>query len=169
MCSLEADKCPRSPSPESRPTTVSLKERIQNDMKDAMRSRDAERLGCIRMLLAAVKQREVDERLTLDDTAIIAVTDKLIKQRRDSVSAFRQSQREDLAAREEAEIAVLQNYMPTAASAEEIAQHIDAALIDAQARGLADMGKVMALLKPALAGRADLSAVSQIVRAGLAV
>jgi uncharacterized protein YqeY len=120
------------------------------------------------MLLAAVKQREVDERITLDDAAIIAVTDKLIKQRRDSVAAFRLAKREDLAAREEAEIAVLQDYMPSAASAEEVSERIEAALCEVGASNLADMGKVMALLKPALAGRADLAEVSKRLRARLA-
>ena len=136
-------------------------------MKEAMRARDQNRLNCIRMLLAAIKQREVDERITLDDPAVIAVTDKLIRQRRESIAAFRQAQREDLAAKEEAEIAVLQHYMPSAASEQEIAQSIDAALRDSGAAGLADMGKVMGLLKSALAGRADLAAVSQRVRARL--
>jgi len=136
-------------------------------MKEAMRSRDAERLGCIRLLLAAIKQKEVDERITLEDAAIVALTDKLIRQRRESIAAFRQAQREDLAAKEEAEIAVLQHYMPSAASEQEIAQSIDAALRDSGAAGLADMGKVMGLLKSALAGRADLAAVSQRVRARL--
>lgn len=136
-------------------------------MKEAMRSRDAERLGCIRLLLAAIKQKEVDERITLEDAAIVALTDKLIRQRRESIAAFRQAQREDLVAKEEAEIAVLQHYMPSAASEQEIAQSIDAALRDSGAAGLADMGKVMGLLKSALAGRADLAAVSQRVRARL--
>lgn len=137
-------------------------------MKEAMRARDQNRLNCIRMLLAAIKQREVDERITLDDPAVIAVTDKLIRQRRDSVAAFRQARREDLAAREEAEIAVLQAYMPSAASAEEVSERIEAALLEVGASSLADMGKVMALLKPVLAGRADLAAVSQRLRARLA-
>jgi len=146
---------------------MSLRQQIQDDMKEAMRSRDAERLGCIRLLLAAIKQKEVDERITLEDAAIVALTDKLIRQRRESIAAFRQAQREDLAAKEEAEIAVLQHYMPSAASEQEIAQSIDAALRDSGAAGLADMGKVMGLLKSALAGRADLAAVSQRVRARL--
>lgn len=137
-------------------------------MKEAMRARDQNRLNCIRMLLAAIKQREVDERITLDDPAVIAVTDKLIRQRRDSVAAFRQARREDLAAREEAEIAVLQAYMPSAASAEEVSERIEAALLEVGASSLADMGKVMALLKPVLAGRADLAAVSQRLRDRLA-
>ena len=146
---------------------MSLRQRIHDEMKEAMRARDQNRLNCIRMLLAAIKQREVDERITLDDPAVIAVTDKLIRQRRESIAAFRQAQREDLAAKEEAEIAVLQHYMPSAASEQEIAQSIDAALRDSGAAGLADMGKVMGLLKSALAGRADLAAVSQRVRARL--
>jgi len=147
---------------------MSLRQRIQDEMKEAMRARDQDRLNCIRMLLAAIKQREVDERITLDDPAIIAVTDKLIKQRRDSVAAFRLAKREDLAVREEAEIVVLQGYMPSAASAEEVSERIEAALREAGASNLADMGKVMALLKPALAGRADLAAVSKRLRARLA-
>lgn len=147
---------------------MSLRQRIHDEMKEAMRARDQNRLNCIRMLLAAIKQREVDERITLDDSAVIAVTDKLIRQRRDSVAAFRQARREDLAAREEAEIAVLQAYMPSAASAEEVSERIEAALLEVGASSLADMGKVMALLKPVLAGRADLAAVSQRLRARLA-
>ncbi|MFM7255321.1 MAG: GatB/YqeY domain-containing protein [Betaproteobacteria bacterium] len=147
---------------------MSLRQRIHDEMKEAMRARDQNRLNCIRMLLAAIKQREVDERITLDDPAVIAVTDKLIRQRRDSVAAFRQARREDLAAREEAEIAVLQAYMPSAASAEEVSERIEAALLEVGASSLADMGKVMALLKPVLAGRADLAAVSQRLRARLA-
>jgi len=147
---------------------MSLRQRIHDEMKEAMRARDQNRLNCIRMLLAAIKQREVDERITLDDPAVIAVTDKLIRQRRDSVVAFRQARREDLAAREEAEIAVLQAYMPSAASAEEVSERIEAALLEVGASSLADMGKVMALLKPVLAGRADLAAVSQRLRARLA-
>ncbi|MBM3379883.1 MAG: GatB/YqeY domain-containing protein [Betaproteobacteria bacterium] len=147
---------------------MSLRQRIHDEMKEAMRARDQNRLNCIRMLLAAIKQREVDERITLDDPAVIAVTDKLIRQRRDSVAAFRQARREDLAAREEAEIAVLQAYMPSAASAEEVSERIEAALLEVGASSLADMGKVMALLKPVLAGRADLAAVSQRLRDRLA-
>ena len=147
---------------------MSLRQRIHDEMKEAMRARDQNRLNCIRMLLAAIKQREVDERITLDDPAVIAVTDKLIRQRRDSVAAFRQARREDLAAREEAEIAVLQAYMPSAASAEEVSERIEAALLEVGASSLADMGKVMALLKPVLTGRADLAAVSQRLRDRLA-
>ncbi|NBP62387.1 MAG: GatB/YqeY domain-containing protein [Betaproteobacteria bacterium] len=141
-----------------------LKERIQEDMKSAMRSRDQERLLTIRMLLAAIKQKEVDERLLLDDAAIVSITDKLIKQRKDSIEAYQAASRQDLAEKEQAEILILQAYMPRAADASEIEAVIEQALLDASETGPAAMGKVMAQVKAALAGRADLSAVSQQVK-----
>ncbi|MBU6382169.1 MAG: GatB/YqeY domain-containing protein [Betaproteobacteria bacterium] len=141
-----------------------LKERIQEDMKSAMRSRDQERLLTIRMLLAAIKQKEVDERLLLDDAAIVSITDKLIKQRKDSIEAYQAASRQDLADKEQAEILILQAYMPRAADASEIEAVIEQALLDASETGPAAMGKVMAQVKAALAGRADLSAVSQQVK-----
>ncbi|NCV26862.1 MAG: GatB/YqeY domain-containing protein [Betaproteobacteria bacterium] len=143
---------------------MGLKERIQEDMKSAMRSRDQERLLTIRMLLAAIKQKEVDERLLLDDAAIVSITDKLIKQRKDSIEAYQAASRQDLADKEQAEILILQAYMPRAADASEIEAVIEQALLDASETGPAAMGKVMAQVKAALAGRADLSAVSQQVK-----
>ena len=143
----------------------SLKQRITDDMKAAMKAREAVRLGAIRMLLAAIKQREVDERIELDDGQIIGVVDKLLKQRRDSISQFAQAGRHDLADAERAEIEVLSAYMPQQASEQEVASLIDEALHAVQAKGPQDMGKLMGWLKPRLAGRADLSAVSAWVGA----
>ena len=147
---------------------MSLKNRITEDMKSAMRAREADRLSAIRMLLAAIKQREVDERVELDDAQVVAVVDKLCKQRRDSVEQYVQAGREDLADRERAEIAVLSVYLPVQASEAEIDAEIAAAIGSAGATGPQDMGKVMGVLKPRLAGKADLSAVSAAVRARLA-
>lgn len=147
---------------------MSLKERITEDMKAAMRARDSARLGAIRLLLAAMKQREVDERIVLADSDIVAIIDKMIKQRRDSIAQFEAGKREDLAAGERFEIEVLSAYMPKALSAEEIAAAIDRAIAETGAQGMAGMGKVMALLKPQLAGRADLTQVSALVKARLA-
>lgn len=141
-------------------TAPSLKQRITDDMKAAMKAREATRLGAIRMLLAAVKQREVDERIELDDAQITAVVDKLIKQRRDAISQFEQAGRMDLVEIERSELQVLSAYMPQQASEQEITDLIAQALDSAQAAGPQDMGKVMAWLKPRLAGRADLSAIS---------
>jgi len=143
----------------------SLKQRITDDMKAAMKAREAGRLGAIRMLLAAIKQREVDERIELDDAQVTAVVDKLLKQRRDSISQFDQAGRKDLADAERAELDVLSVYMPQQASEDEIAALIDQAVQSAQAVGPQDMGKVMGWLKPKLAGRADLSAISARVGA----
>ncbi|MCS6765806.1 MAG: GatB/YqeY domain-containing protein [Candidatus Protistobacter heckmanni] len=147
---------------------MSLKQRINDDMKAAMRAREAERLGTIRMLLAAMKQREVDERIELDDAAIFAIVEKLIKQRRDASSQFKQAGREDLVAKEEAEIVVLAAYMPAQMSAEEVAAAIADAIAKAGAKGPQDMGKVMGVLKPALAGRADMGAASAQLKTALA-
>jgi uncharacterized protein YqeY len=138
----------------------SLKDRITEDMKSAMRARETARLGAIRMLLAAIKQREVDERITLDDVQVVVVVDKLIKQRRDALGQFEQAGRTDLADIERAEVQVLSAYLPQQASEDEISALLDQALAAAGATGPQDMGKVMAWLKPKLAGRADLSAVS---------
>ncbi|MFN5883202.1 MAG: GatB/YqeY domain-containing protein [Burkholderiales bacterium] len=143
----------------------SLKQRITDDMKAAMKAREAGRLGAIRMLLAAIKQREVDERIELDDAQVTAVVDKLLKQRRDSITQFDQAGRKDLADAERAELDVLSVYMPQQASEDEIAALIDQAVQSAQAVGPQDMGKVMGWLKPKLAGRADLSAISARVGA----
>ncbi len=152
---------------------MALKDQITEDMKTAMRAKDSERLGTSRMLLAAIKQKEVDERITLDDTAVVAVVDKLLKQRKDSITAFEQAGRTDLADKEKAEAAVLTGYLPQRLSSDEIAaaiQGIVAAL--AQELGRApngsDMGKIMAAAKGALAGKADMGQVSAAVKAALA-
>lgn len=147
---------------------MSLKERINEDMKTAMRAKAADKLGTIRLLLAAIKQKEVDERITLDDTAVIAVVDKLIKQRKDSISQFEAAGRQDLADKEAAELAVLQVYMPQQLSADEVAQAVKAAVAQTGAAGPQDMGKVMGVLKGQLAGRADMMVVSAQVKAALA-
>lgn len=147
---------------------MSLKARINDDMKAAMRARESERLGTIRLLLAAIKQREVDERIELDDQAVIAVVDKLLKQRKDSISQFQQAGRTDLADKEAAEVVVLQAYMPAALSEAEVAEEVRKAVAESGAAGPQDMGKVMGLLKPRLAGKADMTAVSGLVKAALA-
>jgi len=147
---------------------MSLKDQITDDMKTAMRARETERLVTIRLLLAAIKQREVDERVTLDDAAITAVIDKMIKQRKDSISQFQTAGREDLGAKEQAELSVLAAYMPEQLSAEAIGAEIQAAIAATGAAGPQDMGKVMGVLKPKLAGRADMTAVSGLVKAALA-
>ena len=146
---------------------MSLKERITEDMKAAMRAKDAERLSTIRMLLAACKQREVDERIVLDDAAIIGLVDKLIKQRKDSISAFEQGGRSDLAAREGAEIRVLETYLPQRLSAGEVAAAVAGIVASLGASGMGDMGKVMAAAKAQLAGKADLASVSAAVKQAL--
>jgi uncharacterized protein len=146
-------------------TASVLKDRITEDMKAAMRAREADRLGAIRMLLAAIKQKEVDERISADDAQVAAIVDKLIKQRRDSIAQFEQAGRTDLVEREQAEVTVLSAYLPAQADEAEVSALIEAALTQVQARGPQDMGKVMGLLKPKLAGRADLSAVSAKVGA----
>jgi len=148
-------------------TTTSLKDRIQDDMKTAMKARETDRLNAIRLLMAAIKQREVDERITLDDAAVAAVIDKLIKQRRDSINQYEQAGREDLAAAERAEIEVLSPYQPAQLSAEEVDAAIKAAITQTGAPGPADMGKVMGILKSQLAGKTDLAAVSQRIKAAL--
>ena len=147
---------------------MSLKERITEDMKSAMRARDAERLGTIRLLTAAMKQKEVDERIELDDTAVIGIVDKLIKQRKDSVEAFEKAARQDLADKEAAEIVVLQAYLPARLSADEIAGEVKAIVAELGAKGPGDMGKVMGAAKARLAGKADMSQVSAAVKAALA-
>jgi uncharacterized protein YqeY len=148
-------------------TTTSLKDRIQDDMKTAMKARETDRLNAIRLLMAAIKQREVDERITLDDAAVAAVIDKLIKQRRDSINQYEQAGREDLAAAERAEIEVLSPYQPAQLSAEEVDAAIKATIAQTGATGPADMGKVMGILKSQLAGKTDLAAVSQRIKAAL--
>ena len=147
--------------------TISLKDQITEDMKRAMKARQSERLAAIRLLLAAIKQREVDERIMLDDAGVTAVVDKLIKQRRDSINQYEQAGREDLAAAERAEIEVLSPYLPAQMSADEVSAALKAAIAQTGATGPADMGKVMGMLKPQLAGKTDLAAVSQQVKAAL--
>ena len=146
---------------------MSLKERITEDMKAAMRAKDAERLVTIRMLLAACKQREVDERIVLDDAAVIGLVDKLIKQRRDSITAFEQGGRADLVAKESAEIQVLQAYLPQRLGADEVAAEVSALVAELGAAGPGDMGKVMAAAKAQLAGKADMASLSAAVKQAL--
>ena len=147
---------------------MTLKERITEDMKAAMRAKDSARLGAIRLLQAAIKQKEVDERVTLDDAAVAAIVDKLAKQRKDSIAAFTQAGRQDLADKETAELAVLQAYLPARLSAEEVAAAVKALVAEVGASGPADMGKVMGAPKARLAGKADMAAVSAAVKAALA-
>ena len=148
---------------------MTLKERINEDMKDAMRARDAAKLSAIRLLLAAIKQREVDERVQLDDAAVLSVIDKMLKQRRDSITQYEAAGRQDLVDAERFEAELLQAYMPAGLSSEEIAAAVSAAVADTRAAGPGDMGKVMAVLKPKLAGRADMTEVSKLVKAALAL
>jgi hypothetical protein len=147
---------------------TTLKDRIQDDMKAAMRAKESERLSTIRMLLAAMKQREVDERITLDDAAVVAIVDKLIKQRRDSIAAFQQAGRDDLVAKESAEVAVLQAYLPARLTADEVAAAVAALVAELGASGPGDMGKVMAAAKARLGGNAEMAQVSAAVKAALA-
>jgi hypothetical protein len=147
---------------------MSLKDQITEDMKTAMRAKDSERLGTIRLLLAAAKQKEVDERVVLDDVAMIAIVDKLIKQRKDSITAFTQAARMDLADKEAAEVKVLEAYLPQRLSAEEVTAAVRAIVTDLGAKGPGDMGKVMAAVKSQLAGKADMGQVSAAVKAALA-
>jgi uncharacterized protein YqeY len=145
-----------------------LKERLQQDMKTAMKAGDKERLGVIRLIIAAIKQREVDERIELDDTQVLAVLDKMLKQRRDSIDQFERAGREDLAAKERFEVGVCQEYMPAALSADDIDAMIAAAVASTGAAGIKDMGQVMGVLKPQMQGRADMAAVSKLVKERLA-
>lgn len=146
---------------------MSLKDRITDDMKAAMRAKEADRLSTIRMLLAACKQKEVDERVVLDDAAVIAIVDKLIKQRKDSIAAFQQAGRTDLVDKETAEVAVLSAYLPQRLTAEEIGTEIAALVAELGAAGPGDMGKVMAAAKAKLAGKADMGLVSAAVKQAL--
>jgi uncharacterized protein len=146
---------------------VTLKDRITEDMKAAMRAKESDRLTTIRMLLAACKQREVDERIVLDDAAVIGIVDKLIKQRKDSVAAFQQGGRADLVAKEEAEIKVLEAYLPQRLSAGAVAEAVKGIVAALGAAGPGDMGKVMAAAKAQLAGQADMASVSAAVKAAL--
>jgi uncharacterized protein YqeY len=146
---------------------MSIKDRIQQDMKDAMRARDKARLATIRLILAAIKQREVDERIELEDAQVIAVLDKMVKQRRESIAQFEQAGRDDLIAKEQDEIGIITPYLPAALSEDEINELIGAALAATGASSIKDMGKVMAELKPKLAGRADMGAVSALIKSRL--
>ena len=147
---------------------MSLKDRITEDMKSAMRAKETDRLSTIRMLLAACKQREVDERIVLDDAAVIGIVDKLIKQRKDSITAFTQAGRTDLVNKESAEVKVLEAYLPQRLSAEEIAAAVGSLVQSLGASGPGDMGKVMAAAKANLAGKADMGLVSAAVKQALA-
>ena len=147
---------------------MSLKERITEDMKAAMRAKEMERLGTIRLLTAAIKQKEVDERVELDDAGVIAIVDKLIKQRKDSIDAFQKAARQDLADKEAAEMAVLSAYLPARLSADEVAAEVRAIVAEVGASGPGDMGKVMGAAKARLAGKADMGQVSAAVKAALA-
>lgn len=147
---------------------MALKQQINDDMKAAMRARDGTRLSAIRLLLAAIKQREIDERKELSDSEVVAVVEKMIKQRRESIVQFEKGGREDLAAGERFELTVLQAYMPSALSEAQIAAAVDAAMDATNAKTMADMGKVMTILKSQLAGRSDMAQVSALVKAKLA-
>jgi len=146
---------------------MSLKAQLQDDMKSAMRTRDKERLGVIRLLMAAIKQREVDERIELEDADVLAVIEKMIKQRRDAESQYRDAGRDELADVEAAEIIVLAHYQPAQLSEAEIDSAIDQAIADSGAESMRDMGKVMGVLKPKLQGQADMAVVSQRLKARL--
>ncbi len=146
---------------------MSLKEQITEDMKNAMRAKDTGKLGTIRLLTAAIKQKEVDERIELTDAHILTILEKMVKQRKDSISQFEAGQRQDLADIEKAELAVLATYLPTPLSEAEINTAITAAIAETNAAGPQDMGKVMAILKAKLAGKADMTQVSGLVKAAL--
>jgi uncharacterized protein len=146
---------------------MSLKEKITNDMKDALRAGDKSRLSVIRLILAAVKQREVDERISLDDAQVLVVLDKMLKQRRDSVAQYEKGKRQDLADQELSEIKLIQTYLPAQLSEAELDQLVDAAIKDSAATSIKDMGKVMALLKAKVQGRADMGTVSARIKTRL--
>jgi uncharacterized protein YqeY len=148
--------------------SLTLKEQITEDMKTAMRAKDVERLGTVRLLLAAIKQKEVDERVVVDDVAVVAIVDKLIKQRKDSIEAFQKAARTDLADKEAAEMKILLAYLPARMSAEEVSAAVKAIVTELGATGPGDMGKVMGAVKTQLAGKADMGQVSAAVKAALA-
>ena len=145
-----------------------LKDQITEDMKNAMRAKDSERLGTIRLLLAACKQKEVDERVVLDDAMVVSIVDKLIKQRKDSIEAFEKAARQDLADKEASEMKVLQAYLPQRMSADEVLTEVKAIVAELGASGPGDMGKVMGVVKTRLAGKAEMGTVSAAVKAALA-
>jgi hypothetical protein len=146
---------------------MALREQLNEDIKTAMKAREQEKLGALRLMLSAVKQREVDERITLDDAGVIGVVEKMIKQRKDSISQYEKAQRQDLADKEKYEISVLESYLPQQLSAAEIDAIIAEAVAATGAKSAADMGKVMGVVKPKLAGRADMGKVSGLVKAKL--
>ena len=145
----------------------SLKERIQEDVKDAMRARDKDRLAAIRLITAAIKQREVDERIELDDAQVTAVLDRMARQRRESIAQFEKAGRDDLIARENAELDIIRDYLPEQLTEDELRSLIDEALEQTGASTIKDMGKVMGLLKPRLQGRTDMAAVSAMIKSRL--
>jgi uncharacterized protein YqeY len=147
---------------------MTLRERVNEDVKAAMKAREAERLGTLRLLTAALKQREVDERITLDDAGVVAVIEKMLKQRKDSITQYEQAGRQDLADAEKREVAILSAYLPQQLSEAELAAVVAKAVADSGARSPADMGKVMAIVKPLVAGKADMGKVSALVKARLA-
>jgi uncharacterized protein len=147
---------------------MSLKQRLTDDMKTAMKAGEKERLGTIRLMNAAIKQKEVDERIEVDDSLVLAILEKMMKQRKDSVSQFEAANREDLAVIERAEMAIIEQYLPAKLGEAEILAVIDAAIADTGASGPADMGKVMGAIKPKLAGQADMGEVSKLIKQRLA-
>jgi uncharacterized protein YqeY len=146
---------------------MALREQLNEDMKTAMKAREPEKLGALRLLLAAVKQREVDERITLEDTQLVSVIDKMIKQRKDSIAQYEKASRQDLADKEKYEISVLEAYLPQQMSQAEVEAAVAEAIASTGAKGAADMGKVMGVIKTKLAGRADMGKVSALVKARL--
>ena len=145
-----------------------MQDRLKDEMKQAMRSRAKERLGVIRLIMAAIKQKEVDERIVLDDQQVIVVLDKMLKQRRDSIKQYRAANRDDLAEVEEAEVLVIQEFLPQALTEDEISEMVQSAIVDCSASSIKDMGKVMAIIKPAMQGKADMAVVSTKIKAMLA-
>ncbi|MEI6227925.1 MAG: GatB/YqeY domain-containing protein [Methylophilaceae bacterium] len=146
---------------------MSLKAQISEDMKTAMRAKDSVRLGAVRLLLSAIKQREVDERVELDDSNVIAVIEKMLKQRRDSITAYESANRHDLADIEKFEVTVLQTYLPQQLSEDEVKAILEQVVVDTGAAGIKDMSKVMAAIKPLVAGRADMGKISGLIKARL--
>jgi uncharacterized protein len=146
---------------------MNLREQVTEDMKSAMRAKETERLNAIRLLLAQLKQKEVDERVTLTDTDVISIIEKMLKQRRDSITQFEAAKRQDLADKEKFEVGILEAYMPQAMSEADVSAAIDEAIKSSGAVGMKDMSKVMAALKPLLAGRADMAKVSGLIKAKL--
>ncbi len=147
---------------------MSLRERITEDMKSALKAKDTARLAAIRLLIAAIKQKEVDERIVLDDAGVVGVIEKMIKQRKDSIAQYEAAKRQDLADAEKFEVEVLSAYMPQPLSADEVEAIVAQAIAESGAKAMAEMGKVMALVKPKIAGRADMGEVSKLVKAKLA-